>query len=336
MKIFLVDPFNQKNLLKDELFNSPFEHLYLGLKELGITLNTYDQKSLETADKIIFFNHNKDLLKKCDKLKISKDKRELILWEPEVVMPDQYKKNVWNMYGKVVCFREDLEKKYNIAKINWPQGQSVRKSVPGFKERKLLTLINANKFSYIKGELYSLRRKVIRFFEEKAGDDFHLYGKDWNKNPFLNPKTLAYYGLMAIKNKGLIFFCYDFLASFFIFWPSYKGEVKDKYLVLDAYKFTICFENEATYITEKIFDSLSSGSIPIYKGPLEIKSIVPQDCYINYDEFNSLDELYKFLNSMSEEEFTRRQNKIIEYMNGDFEKMRPKAVFQRLSKVLSE
>ncbi len=337
LKIFLVDPFNQKNLLKDELFNSPFGHLYSGLQELGVTLTTYDQKSLECADKVIFFNHNKKLIALCEKLNIGKEKRELVLWEPETVIPDQYKTSVWNKYGKIICFREDLEKKFHFPKVNWPQGQKVRAEVPPFNERKMITLINANKYSYVKGELYSLRRDVIRFFEKKNDANFDLYGRDWERNIFYNPKILAHYGLMALKTGAVLTYFKDVITSCFVSWPSYKGEIPDKYKILDQYKFTICIENEATYITEKIFDSLSSGSIPIYKGPVEIKNLVPKDCYIDFNQFSTLDEMYDFLLAMTGEEFTRRQSKIIEYMNSEqFKQMQPKAVFYKLSEILTQ
>ncbi len=337
MKIFLVDPFNQKSLLNNELYNSPFRYLYDHLKEHGTELSTYDQKQLISADKIIFFNHNKSLLAECEKLKIDKQKCELVLWEPETVIPGQYCPSVWSRYGKVVTLRDDLALKYNFPKINWPQGQTVRTTVPGFKARKLITLINANKFSYVRGELYSLRRDVICFFQKKNDGNFDLYGIGWGQNPFKKPKMLAYYALMAIKQMAIFTFLSDLISSFFISWSSFRGEVADKYKVLDDYKFNICIENEATYVTEKIFDSFSSGAIPVYKGPAEIKKLVPEDCYVDFDQFKTLEEMYLFLKSMTEEEYTQRQLKIIEYMNGDhFKKLQPKAVFYELSKILSQ
>lgn len=334
-KLFLIDPFNQKNLFKDELRNSPFVHLYTELEKLGVSLKTYDRGELKQADKIIFFNHNKKLLSQCESLNIGKERRVLVLWEPETVLPDQYKKCVWENYGDIICFREDLEKQYNFKKVNWPQGQTIKQDVLKFCDRKMVTLINANKFSYVAGELYSLRRVVIKYFEKKNDLQFDLYGRDWGINPFLNLRIMAYYGLMALKCNNLFSFITDFLSSLVTSWSSYRGEIVDKYKVLEEYKFNICFENEATYVTEKIFDSLSVGTIPIYKGPEEIKKLVPRDCYVDYDQFNSMDEMYNFIYLMTETEFQQRQKKIIEYMQGpQFEQLQPHSVFRKLAEVV--
>lgn len=337
MKVFLVDPFNQKNLLNNKLRNSPFVYLYESLKDKNIELDTYDKKDLISADKIIFFNHNKKLLNECNKLKIEKSKKILVLWEPETVIPDQYSEDVWSEYGEIVTLREDLQLKYQFPKINWPQGQTVKSNYLKFNERKMITLINANKFSYVEGELYSLRREVITFFEKQKNGDFDLFGIGWGRNPFLRPKIFLYYLLMGFKQGKVLNVIKDFCASFFLSWKTFRGEIPDKYTVLEKYKFNICIENEATYVTEKIFDSLSVGAIPIYKGPIEIQKLVPAECFINYDQFSTIESMYDYLKAMTEEEFTFRQNKISEYMNSEqFKKMQPKSVFTKLAEILAQ
>jgi hypothetical protein len=51
-------------------------------------------------------------------------------------------------------------------------------STPSFAQRKPLLIINGNKYSYETCELYSLRRKAIRYFE-KHQPGIDLYGPGW-------------------------------------------------------------------------------------------------------------------------------------------------------------
>jgi hypothetical protein len=56
--------------------------------------------------------------------------------------------------------------------------------------------------------------------------------------------------------------------------------------IYNQYKFIICFENSKTagYVTEKIFNVMMAGSIPIYDGAPNIEQYVPRGSYIHFDE----------------------------------------------------
>ncbi len=57
---------------------------------------------------------------------------------------------------------------------------------------------------------------------------------------------------------------------------------------ISNYKFTIAFENHMLdgYTTEKLFDPLSRGSIPIYWGNPTITKYVNKDCFINCEDYD--------------------------------------------------
>ena len=87
---------------------------------------------------------------------------------------------------------------------------------PNFKDRKFLTLINANKYSYVKGELYSLRRKAILFFEEKCPKRFDLYGRGRDIKPYTKIiGMLRMYFLESIKSGQLLKFLFEFFCIIF-------------------------------------------------------------------------------------------------------------------------
>ena len=107
----------------------------------------------------------------------------------------------------------------------------------------------------------------------------------------------------------------------FKFWKYnfsvYKGKIERKADVMSQYKFCICFENVANqrgYITEKIFDCLFSGTIPIYKGANNILDYIPQNCFIDYDQFRNMDELYSYISTFTDAEIQKYQQNILEYL----------------------
>jgi len=67
--------------------------------------------------------------------------------------------------------------------------------------------------------------------------------------------------------------------------------------VFSFYKFIICCENSNTqgYVTEKIFNVLLAGSIPVYNGAPDIERYINKDRYINFDN-NMLDKVKSLMN----------------------------------------
>ncbi len=60
--------------------------------------------------------------------------------------------------------------------------------------------------------------------------------------------------------------------------------------VISKYKFTIAFENACVedYVTEKLYEPLIAGSVPIYLGAPNVEDFLPGDeCYININSYSS-------------------------------------------------
>jgi len=78
-------------------------------------------------------------------------------------------------------------------------------------------------------------------------------------------------------------------------WPD--GHVKDKSYVMQTHKFCIAIENsfDFDYVTEKVFDCLAAGSVPIYKGPPNAGRFFPQDAAIWVDEFDSPEDVGRYV-----------------------------------------
>jgi alpha-1,3-fucosyltransferase 10 len=91
--------------------------------------------------------------------------------------------------------------------------------------------------------------------------------------------------------------------------PADDGGGASKRRLLARYPFCLAFENSIgpDYVTEKVFDALSAGSIPVYLGAPSIVEFVPKGCYIDASAYPSARELGAYLNYLAmHPEATRR------------------------------
>ena len=87
----------------------------------------------------------------------------------------------------------------------------------------------------------------------------------------------------------------------------YCGECDSKYEVLSQYRFSLCFENMVMkgYVTEKMFDCIYAGTIPLYLGASDIETLVPSEVYVDCRQFKSWRELKIKIESMSENDISK-------------------------------
>lgn len=74
---------------------------------------------------------------------------------------------------------------------------------------------------------------------------------------------------------------------------------KERSHILSKYKFVIVFENAiaADYVTDKFYDPLLVGTVPVYLGAPNIDDYVPDvACYVNIRDYSSPRELAAYLN----------------------------------------
>src|ERR1035437_3696472 len=85
---------------------------------------------------------------------------------------------------------------------------------------------------------------------------------------------------------------------------SYRGELPRgnayKHEILKNYQYGLCFENTIFpgYITEKIFDCILCGTIPIYFGAPDISEFIPPAVFIDFKKFSSFKELEHYLTNL--------------------------------------
>ncbi len=90
---------------------------------------------------------------------------------------------------------------------------------------------------------------------------------------------------------------------------------------ISDYKFTIAFENAIArdYVTEKFYDPLIAGSVPIYLGAPNIDDFAPGDkCFINASDWDSPESLARYILSVSKDDALYRS-----YFNWRSEPFKP-------------
>ncbi len=222
----------------------------------------------------------------------------LLMLEPYVVLPGEYREDVWHYFDYILTFVDGLaERGRKFRKINFPvlpvydernTGKLINpfRSIPPEAKKNAICLINGNKYSNIEGELYSKRKDIALWFHEHSNFQCDVFGYP----PF------------------------DL--------PNYKGAVQDKYSVLAQYKFSICFENvyhpvwSRGYISEKLLDCFMAETVPIYLGCYNIEEYVPTDLFIDFRQFRDYAELDDFLRSLSQDDYRLHIEKIRKWVEG--------------------
>lgn len=99
-------------------------------------------------------------------------------------------------------------------------------------------------------------------------------------------------------------------------WPNgiSKGNSRDgewwnsKPGILEQYDFNLAMENccEPYYVSEKLWDSIVNGCLPIYKDNSTIYETFPKDSFLDIANYTSYDKLWEHIEAMSLEEWNKR------------------------------
>ncbi len=173
-------------------------------------------------------------------------------------------------------------------------------------DRGFLVMVNMNKLPRLsRSELYTERLRAIEFFSRT--NDIDLYGVDWDKAsrrmgrsriPGLRRAQIAINDWVdTIRPHPLL------VAARKV----YKGELQSKWETLASYDFALCFENAYIkgWLTEKLFECLRVGTIPIYWGATDIEELVPPDCFIDMRQFTNYSQLLECLKALDRETVRR-------------------------------
>jgi hypothetical protein len=243
--------------------------------------------NIEDADLFISVNHSNQAYKKYKSLGREKIKAILIRSEPIAVFPAQYTKRIVNKYDFVITLgqKEEILKNHYYVEhpysylpnpnLQMTKGSNVKNIlvseafnknfdlISWNKREIIVSMIASNKVSCIKDNNYDLRRSYARVLRAHF---LRVYGDLWGASFCERLKHRLAVLLFSVKN--LTFPNINSIyGEFFRKYTTYYGPVDDKHVIIKDSKFSLVVENSNQYISEKIFDAMMCGSIPIYFGP---------------------------------------------------------------------
>ncbi len=282
------------------------------LRELGHRVATLDMDALEKFDVAVFFDHPTFIDPYFRKLrKLGGKKLYLFLFENEANRPDNYWACNHHAFEKIFTWNPKLidNKKF------FPFWYSMRIPAP-FKIRpeekqKFCVTVASQKYNPHRKELYTERVRAIRWFEREHPAEFDLFGQGWDRRYFTGPLSRLNLLLLKLYPK----FPNSLHCNRF---PSWKGAVSNKNEVMRPYKFAFCYENAVFpgYVTEKIFDGFFAGCVPIYLGAPDVTDYIPEGSFIDRRNFKHLEELYRYLKTMPQAEYTAYLEAIQDFVTG--------------------
>lgn len=217
------------------------------------------------------------------KVLAKKKPKVLLVSEPKVVWPQNYLPFVYNLFDLKV-FRCRSEQNLMDDQGEFSTALEALRVLPATKELRnrpidrirKAALVNGHKYSWIEGELYTLRRKCIASIR-----DLDAFGTGW-RNSTLNS--------MMDSSKALIFALAQLQKIHFWQRPLLMSkesrrhvgpEIDDKIGLLERYKVALVIENSMDYMSEKIWDAWHAGCIPVYVGPSLESWSIPNELYIH-------------------------------------------------------
>jgi hypothetical protein len=174
-------------------------------------------------------------------------------------------------------------------------------------------MIAANKRSNHPLELYSERVATIRWFERNQPERFSLFGAGWDVSAGAGPIRRRFERSKLGRTAHPRF-------------PSWRGRVGEKYDALSQFRFGFCYENARDipgYVTEKLFDCVLAGTIPIYWGPPNSASLLDPATYVDRSEFVSTAEVVEYVESLDDATLDKMRTAGIRMIEQDAVAYRP-------------
>lgn len=322
LKTIYIDPYS-KDYYEDQLFDrtnlvlnrddnlAPFIRLRQTLLNQGADVHTADFFGKEVNEKQTCDYYSLGVLGNYKSLGAGADvrRRAFVIFEPPVVAPHLYHAlpeltaafdhvYMHNITGDGYTLQGVDQSK--LVQLFWPQPYKgvLEKHWEKTDRLNRIVVINGNHRPRSRpGELYSKRIEAMVALTKIDAVD--LYGVGWAK--WWSHRTM--WAPYWRHRKTLL--------------SIYHGSCVSKYETLSGYQFSLCFENMIMtgYVTEKLFDCLYAGTIPLYLGAPNIDSLIPSDVYIDCRKFDSWEAMRREVSSMSHSQINKMRDAGRAYLN---------------------
>jgi hypothetical protein len=187
-----------------------------------------------------------------------------------------------------------------LRKLYWPQPYDAVQEAWHRTDRfnKSVVIAGRHTARRRKPEYYSLRIQAMA--ELAKLDAVDLYGRGWAQ--LWSAQTISWPYLRHYKTLRSI----------------YKGPCRSKMNVLGQYRFSLCLENMPMrgYVTEKIFDCLYAGAVPLYLGAPDIEQLIPAEAYVDVRQFDGWWQAWRYASSLTAAQWQRMRECGREFIAG--------------------
>ena len=277
-----------------------------------------------------FVNENQDFTivlgrTEWDKISTPKDRTFYFSQEP-LWSPNQPKDDIHNYCSKIfISDKRDYPDRDEYIETLLPMLYSGRGEMDNRKEWD---------WSYdIKNIRYS-KSKPISIIVRKDYSSYY----DRFVNPVtskINYKPRTDLGIELSNNKDI--------DVFGTYWENngenIKGEIWNKHIGLDDYRFSIGCENsiQKNYVSEKFWDIILTEGVPIYLGCTNIKDYVPSECFISLNDLSMFDMVSKieFIQKHEMDIYNEKIKYVLE-LKDDFFRNPNYNLWERIKKEISE
>lgn len=262
MRVKVIGHLPEQDLTVDDM--NPWINFFDVFKQRKIKVDRGDL-STSKFDLLIVNSHSPKALKRAKFLGLKKNRIIMIYWEPFVSYPKIHSSKIRDEYGYVYTPSKIWSAKLNGEYFYWPQAD-IKNNLQQFKywsqRKNKSVMILSNKFSAVKGQNYTLRRKTDLIRDPYGSYLVDLFGEQWNLGFFYDyrhflgqlyrtpPSKIDYKSWQCLGKKQ----------------PNYFGPTKDKHSTASEYRINLVIENSAEYVSEKLFEAHLAQSIVIYVG----------------------------------------------------------------------
>lgn len=236
----------------------------------------------------------------------------LIITENHFIRKSNADRKRYSDFDAVFTYDDDAVDGKHVIKLNYAFDLPCSINLSTGHKEKPAVMICSNSKRDCKNLIYAQRRDTIRWFEENHPEDFDLYGLGWGRgttacqsHPALQ-RMLQRTGILKLFPRRM--------------YSSWRGTVVRKRDVLGKYRFWFCYENTDKipgYITEKIFDVMRAGTVPVYLGAQNTGDHIPRACFINRADFADHESLYAYMAGMPDSEYAMYLENIRDFLSGD-------------------
>jgi hypothetical protein len=277
---------------------SPFHRLRESMTSRGVCVRTADYLvKNKSQDEYQSDYYSLGIIDNFEKVLAEGSARmaAFVIMEPPIVAPELYSAlpRLTAVFDRVYIYNTngdgysldgvDASKLYKMY-YPIPYGGVLNSYWSNDERMKRVVVINGNHNPRARSrEQYSLRIQAMADLSKIGIVD--LYGMGWNRwwsrSAMCLPYWRNYRALMSI----------------------YKGKCASKFEVLQNYEFCLCFENMSMkgYITEKMFDCLYAGTIPLYMGAPDIFEYVSSDAFVDCRKYSTWKEMWEDIAMMPAE-----------------------------------